>query len=211
MSMERLTSKRDWIEAGKDLSHEYGYSHIWRRLKQVEDIIGDTYDLERLQELVEACKAGGAGLLARILYDFGNRNGDEGGQAFHRRSGLRQILTGKGLFNMFTKKKTCGVCGYRVTPTKEEIYVAEEPRGFMDALTKPPTRFSAMDCPRCGCQIALAVHFPRVDRSAWEPCEHCAPSENALDRWGPHQFPIDGNEIYCYDTDDGWEGEEINF
>lgn len=26
---------------------------------------------------------------------------------------------------MFTKKKTCGVCGYRVTPTKEEIYIAE--------------------------------------------------------------------------------------
>ena len=64
---------------------------------------------------------------------------------------------------MFTKKKTCGVCGYRATPTKEEIYVAEEPRGFMDALTKPPTRFSAMDCPRCGCQIALAVRFPCVD------------------------------------------------
>ena len=68
---------------------------------------------------MEACKAGGAGLLARILYDFGNRNGDEGGQALHRRSGLRQILTGKGLFNMFTRKQTCGVCGYRVTPTKE--------------------------------------------------------------------------------------------
>lgn len=64
---------------------------------------------------------------------------------------------------MFTKKKTCGVCGYRATPTKEEIYVAEEPRGFMDALTKPQIRFSAIDCPRCGCQIALAVRFPRVD------------------------------------------------
>ena len=32
--MKRLTSKRDWIEAGKDLSNEWGYSHIWRRLKQ---------------------------------------------------------------------------------------------------------------------------------------------------------------------------------
>lgn len=32
---------------------------------------------------------------------------------------------------MFTKKKTCGVCGYRVTPTKEEIYVAEEPGAFI--------------------------------------------------------------------------------
>ena len=64
---------------------------------------------------------------------------------------------------MFTRKQTCGVCGYRVTPKKEEIYVAEEPRGFMDALTKPQIWFSAMDCPRCGCQIALAVRFPRVD------------------------------------------------
>ena len=211
MSMERLTSKRDWIEAGKDLSHEYGYSHIWRRLKQVEDIIGDTYDLERLQELVEACKAGGAGLLARILYDFGNRNGDEGGQAFHRRSGLRQILTGKGLFNMFTKKKTCGVCGYRVTPTKEEIYVAEEPRGFMDALTKPPTRFSAMDCPRCGCQIALAVHFPRVDRSAWEPCEHCKPHQYQPGYCDPNTFPVAGNTIQYYDIVEGTVIEEIDF
>ena len=64
---------------------------------------------------------------------------------------------------MFTRKQTCGVCGYRITPKKEEIYVAEEPRAFVDALTKPPTRFNAMDCPRCGCQIALAVRFPCVD------------------------------------------------
>lgn len=64
---------------------------------------------------------------------------------------------------MFTRKQTCGVCGYRVTPKKEEIYVAEEPRGIMETLTKPPLQFSAMDCPRCGCQIALAVRFPRVD------------------------------------------------
>ena len=58
--MERLTSKRDWIEAGKDLSNEYGYSHIWRRLKQIEDILGDDYDLDRLMELVEADKRGRA-------------------------------------------------------------------------------------------------------------------------------------------------------
>ena len=63
---------------------------------------------------------------------------------------------------MFTKKRTCGVCGYRVTPKKEEIYVAEEPRGIMETLTKPPTQFNAMDCPRCGCQIPLAIRVPRV-------------------------------------------------
>lgn len=64
---------------------------------------------------------------------------------------------------MFAKKKTCGVCGYRITPTKEEIYVAEEPRGIVEALTQPPKRFSAMDCPRCGCQILLVIRVPRVD------------------------------------------------
>lgn len=50
-----------------------------------------------------------------------------------------------------------------------------------------------------------------IDREKWEPCEHCKPHENALDRWGPHQFPIDDGAIYYYDVDDGWEGEEINF
>lgn len=56
--MERLTSKRSWEEAGKELGQEYGYSHIWKRLNQIEDILGDTYDLDRLRELVEADKAG---------------------------------------------------------------------------------------------------------------------------------------------------------
>lgn len=67
MSMERLTSKRDWIEAEKDLSHEYGYSHIWRRLKQIEDILGDTYDLDRMRELVGADKAGSCVVLPRDM------------------------------------------------------------------------------------------------------------------------------------------------
>ena len=63
---------------------------------------------------------------------------------------------------MYRKKKVCSVCGYRFTPTKEEVYTAEEPRAFVEALTTPPTRFSATDCPRCGCQIPLAVRVPRV-------------------------------------------------
>lgn len=54
------------------------------------------------------------------------------------------------------------MCGYRFTPKKEEIYTAEEPRAFVEALTTPPTRFSATDCPRCGCQIPLAIRVPRV-------------------------------------------------
>lgn len=65
---------------------------------------------------------------------------------------------------MFSKKKTeCRVCGYRFTPERENIYTAEEPRSVADMLTKAPTRFSAVDCPVCGCQIALAIRAPRID------------------------------------------------
>ena len=56
--MERLTLRRTWEEARKDSRNELGYSRIWERLNQIEDILGDTYDLDRLRELVEADKAG---------------------------------------------------------------------------------------------------------------------------------------------------------
>ena len=52
--MDRLTSKRPWEEALKDLPHELGYSHIWKRLREIEDILGDDYELGRLRELMEA-------------------------------------------------------------------------------------------------------------------------------------------------------------
>ena len=59
----------------------------------------------------------------------------------------------------------------------------------------------------------LAYSYPptHIDRSKWEPCEHCESSEYPPDYYGPHNFPIVENEIYFYDTDDGWEGEEINY
>lgn len=65
---------------------------------------------------------------------------------------------------MFSKKKTeCRVCGYRFTPERENIYTAEEPRSALEMLTAAPTRFSAVDCPICGCQIRLADRAPRID------------------------------------------------
>lgn len=54
MIMERLTSKRAWENASQDLASEMGYSHIWKRLAAIEDILGDEYDLSRLRALVEA-------------------------------------------------------------------------------------------------------------------------------------------------------------
>ena len=56
--MERLTSKRNWEEAKSDLKHEMGYSHIWNRLAEIENILGDDYDLDRLKELVQADREG---------------------------------------------------------------------------------------------------------------------------------------------------------
>lgn len=56
----------------------------------------------------------------------------------------------------------CDVCGRGTMPTKETIYIAEEPRGAMEMLTQPQKLFNAMDCPCCGCQIVLNRRFPRV-------------------------------------------------
>lgn len=52
--MERLTTNRTWKEARRDLHNELGYSHIWKRLNAIENILGDDYDLDRLRELAQA-------------------------------------------------------------------------------------------------------------------------------------------------------------
>lgn len=61
--MERLTTKRQWSEARSDLRNELGYSHIWKRLNAIENILGEEYNLDRLKELVEADKAGRVAIL----------------------------------------------------------------------------------------------------------------------------------------------------
>ena len=58
MYEKRLTTARKWREAKKDLKNEFGYSHIWRRLNAIEDILGDEYDLEQLRELLQAVDEG---------------------------------------------------------------------------------------------------------------------------------------------------------
>lgn len=54
--MKRLTSKRTWNEAKQDLVRELGYQYIWERLNEIENILGDEYDIEHLKELVERMK-----------------------------------------------------------------------------------------------------------------------------------------------------------
>ena len=61
--MERLTDIE--VIAGQvhpipklELQNPSGLEKIVSRLQEIEDILGDTYDLDRLRELVEADKAG---------------------------------------------------------------------------------------------------------------------------------------------------------
>ena len=55
---KRLTTARQWCEAKNDLKNELGYSHIWCRLNDIEDILSDEYDLIRLRALVQADREG---------------------------------------------------------------------------------------------------------------------------------------------------------
>lgn len=49
--MKRLTSKRSWNEAKNNLKNELGYSYIWTRLNEIENILGDEYDLNELKNM----------------------------------------------------------------------------------------------------------------------------------------------------------------
>jgi predicted RNA-binding Zn-ribbon protein involved in translation (DUF1610 family) len=75
---------------------------------------------------------------------------------------------------MFTLKKKCTACGQRFAPDKAAIYTARKPQGFFEGITAPVEMYDAMDCPRCGCQNALAVRMPKVpaepDAAEGEQC-----------------------------------------
>lgn len=50
--MKRVTNAKTWETALNHLENEMGYSHLWKRLAAIEDILSDEngeYDLDRLQ------------------------------------------------------------------------------------------------------------------------------------------------------------------
>lgn len=51
--MKRVTNAKTWETALNHLKSEMGYSHLWKRLAAIEDILSDEngeYDLDRLKE-----------------------------------------------------------------------------------------------------------------------------------------------------------------
>ena len=50
-SLIRVTSRRTWDEAQQDLVNEMGYSHLWQRLNQIENILGSAYSLKELEQV----------------------------------------------------------------------------------------------------------------------------------------------------------------
>lgn len=63
----------------------------------------------------------------------------------------------KAIFALPGRRKKCYVCGERFRPTKDKIYIAQEPQSLSDAMQGKLIRYSAMDCPQCGCQMTLAI------------------------------------------------------
>lgn len=68
-------------------------------------------------------------------------------------------------------KKKCNACGHRFHPDKEKIYPAQNRQTVIEALSSAPQTFDMMDCPRCGCQVALAVRLPAMNTEESEDCE----------------------------------------
>lgn len=59
-------------------------------------------------------------------------------------------------------KTKCSVCGKRFMPYKETVYLASETPTLGTLLTKAPTAYDAIDCPRCGCQKLLKIRIPKI-------------------------------------------------
>lgn len=60
--MERLTFEGNFCDIsmciGFTCNRDCDQKKTWERLKEIEDILGDDYDLDRLRELVEADRDG---------------------------------------------------------------------------------------------------------------------------------------------------------
>lgn len=128
--MKRLTSKRNWEEAKSDLKHEMGYSHIWKRLAEIENILGDDgddYDLDRLKELVQADREGRCAVLSEPMKPMVFK--PNGTDAYCPNCG--QTLSGGWQLSDaddYRKLCQCPKCGQSIDDTKCEEAALEKMR-----------------------------------------------------------------------------------
>ena len=88
--MKRLTDKRlaippgQWQEVTREKARELkeipvpSMQDLYYRLSQIEDILGDEYDLDRLRELAEADREGRCVVLPRLEPGHGDNPGAPG-------------------------------------------------------------------------------------------------------------------------------------
>ena len=88
--MKRLTDKRlaippgQWQEVTREQRMELqeipvpSMRELYYRLSQIEDILGDEYDLDRLRELVQADREGRCVVLPRLETGQGDNPGEPG-------------------------------------------------------------------------------------------------------------------------------------
>ena len=77
IGVKRVTTAKKWEKVGNDLQHELGYSYIWKRLNEIENILGDHYNLDRLRQLLEADRDGRCVVLPCKEGDKLRRDGTE--------------------------------------------------------------------------------------------------------------------------------------
>ena len=59
----------------------------------------------------------------------------------------------------------CGVCSQRVAPIAATVYTVQGDNGILKSCHLSPQLYDVLDCPRCGCQVMLALRYPRVTES----------------------------------------------
>jgi predicted RNA-binding Zn-ribbon protein involved in translation (DUF1610 family) len=67
----------------------------------------------------------------------------------------------------------CKVCGKRIKPTKEKIYIAKEPFSMSSFISNGIRQFQVTDCPNCGVQNILRAYLPKAEET-----EHNESEEN---------------------------------
>lgn len=133
--MKRITSKRTWQEATEDLKNEMGYSHIWKRLAAIEEILGDDYDLDRLKELVQADREGRCAVLSEPMKPMVFKPNDT--DAYCPNCG--QTLSGGWQLSDaddYRKLCQCPKCGQSIDDTKCEEAALEKMKEDGDKINE---------------------------------------------------------------------------